>query len=119
MADYKLSIKAEFDLTVMYEFGISKFGLSQAQNYFLSMHETFKVLSINNDLGRDASEYIREINIFFETNYPRGRAIEVFRWFHFDCRIKNQKICILDSRLHGNDSFNGNLEAEPRGILFD
>ena len=64
MADYKLSNKAEFDLTVMYEFGISKFGLSQAQNYFLSMHETFKVLSKNIDLGRDASEYIRELKRF-------------------------------------------------------
>lgn len=64
MADYKLSSKAEFDLTVMYEFGISKFGLSQAQMYFLSMHETFEILSKNNDLGRDASEYIRELKIF-------------------------------------------------------
>ena len=64
MADYKLSSKAEFDLTVMYEFGISKFGLSQAQKYFLSMHETFEVLSKNNDLGRDASEYIMELKRF-------------------------------------------------------
>jgi len=27
----------------------------------------------------------------FETNYPRGRAIAVFRWFHFDLKkVKNQ-----------------------------
>ena len=25
----------------------------------------------------------------------------------------------LDSRFFGNDNFSGNLEAEPRGILFD
>ncbi len=64
MADYKLSSKAEFDLTVMYEFGISKFGLLQAQKYFVEMQETFLMLSINKDLGRDASEYISELKRF-------------------------------------------------------
>ena len=27
---------------------------------------------------------------FLETNYPRSRAIEVFRSFHFDLKVKNQ-----------------------------
>jgi toxin ParE1/3/4 len=61
MADYNLSSKAEFDLTVMYEFGISKFGLLQAQKYFFEMHDTFELLSTNRDLGRDASQYINEL----------------------------------------------------------
>lgn len=61
MANYKLSSKAEFDLTVMYEFGISKFGLIQAQKYFFEMHDTFELLSANSVLGRDASEYINEL----------------------------------------------------------
>ena len=64
MANYKLSIKAEFDLTVMYEFGISKFGLIQAQKYFFEMHKTFELLSKKNDLGRDASEYINDLKRF-------------------------------------------------------
>jgi toxin ParE1/3/4 len=64
MAAYKLSSKAEFDLTVMYEFGISKFGLLQAQKYFFEMHDTFELLSTNRDLGRDASEYINELKRF-------------------------------------------------------
>ena len=64
MADYKLSVKAEFDLTVMYEFGISKFGLLQAQKYFFEMHDTFEVISENKDLGRDSSEYINELKRF-------------------------------------------------------
>jgi toxin ParE1/3/4 len=64
MADYKLSSKAEFDLTVMYEFGISKFGLLQAQKYFFEMHNTFELLSTNRDLGRDASQYINELKRF-------------------------------------------------------
>ena len=61
---YKLSSKAEFDLAVMYEFGISKFGLTQAQKYFFGMHETFELLSKNVNLGRDASEIIEELKRF-------------------------------------------------------
>lgn len=64
MADYKLASKAEFDLTVMYEFGISKFGLIQAQKYFFEMHDIFVLLSKKNDLGRDASEYINDLKRF-------------------------------------------------------
>lgn len=64
MGVYKLSSKAEFDLTVMYEFGITKFGLSQAQKYFFSMHQTFEVISKNVNLGRDASEFIDNIKRF-------------------------------------------------------
>jgi toxin ParE1/3/4 len=64
MGVYKLSSKAEFDLAVMYEFGISKFGLTQSQKYFFAMHETFEVLSENENLGRDASEFIEELKRF-------------------------------------------------------
>jgi len=64
MGIYKLSSKAEFDLAVMYEFGISKFGLTQAQKYFFGMHETFEVLSKNVNLGQDASEFIEELKRF-------------------------------------------------------
>ena len=46
----------------MYEFGISKFGLLQAQKYFLEMHDVFQVLDEN--LGRDASEYIEDLKRF-------------------------------------------------------
>ncbi len=56
---------------------------------------------------------------FLETNYPRVRAIEVFRWFHFELLVQKPKFCYLDSRFRENDIFNGNPEAEPRGILFD
>ena len=48
----------------MYEFGISKFGLTQAQKYFFGMHETFEVLSKNVNIGRDASEFIEELKRF-------------------------------------------------------
>lgn len=48
----------------LYEFGIYKFGLSQAQKYFYGMHETFAVLANNTNLGRDASEFIAELRRF-------------------------------------------------------
>ena len=64
MGVYKLSRTAEIDLTEMYEFGIHEFGLSQAQEYFLAMHEAFKVLAKNKDLGRDASEFIVDLKRF-------------------------------------------------------
>lgn len=64
MGVYKLSNKAEVDLTSMYEFGISKFGLHQSQKYFFGMHETFDVLSKNMNLGRDASEFIENLKRF-------------------------------------------------------
>ena len=64
MGVYKLSNKAEIDLTGMYDFGISKYGLLQSQNYFLGMHETFKILAKNIDLGRDASEFIEDLKRF-------------------------------------------------------
>ncbi len=56
---------------------------------------------------------------FLKTNYPRGRAIEVFCSFYFDLLGQNSKFYYLDSRLHENDNFRGYLEAEHRGILFD
>ncbi len=64
MGVYKLSNKAEIDLAAMYEFGIYKFGITQAQKYFYAMHEAFVVLSENIDLGRDASEFIEDLNRF-------------------------------------------------------
>lgn len=64
MGVYKLSRKAEIDLAEMYQFGILKFGLLQAQKYFLEMHDVFQVLHENADLGRDASEYIEDLKRF-------------------------------------------------------
>ncbi|NDV14862.1 hypothetical protein GO009_02395 [Muricauda sp. TY007] len=64
MGVYKLSNKAETDLAEMYEFGIYKFGLLQAQRYFNGMHEVFGVLAENIDLGCDASEFIGDLKRF-------------------------------------------------------
>lgn len=48
----------------MYEFGVYKFGLLNAQKYFLGMHDVFQVLDDNIELGRDASEFIKDLKRF-------------------------------------------------------
>ncbi len=40
--------------------------------------------------GITSHSFTPRINEFLETNYPRGRAIGVFRWFHFDLKVKNR-----------------------------
>lgn len=64
MGDYKLSANAETDLDEMYEYGIVKFGLLKAQNYFFEMETLLKLLSQNAELGRDASEFIPQLKRF-------------------------------------------------------
>jgi len=64
MGAYKISGKAEIDLTKMYEYGIEMFGLKQAQTYLLGMHDIFQVLSNNINLGRDASEFVLSLKRF-------------------------------------------------------
>ena len=64
MGVYKVSGKAESDLTKMYEYGIERFGLKQAQEYLFGIHDIFQVLSDNINLGRDASEFVFSLKRF-------------------------------------------------------
>lgn len=64
MGVYKVSGKAESDLTKLYEYGIETFGLKQAQAYLIGMHDMFQILSDNVNFGRDASEFILSLKRF-------------------------------------------------------
>ena len=64
MGVYKVSRKAESDLTEMYEYGIERFGLKQAKTYLLGMHTLFQILANNTTLGRDASEFVLSLKRF-------------------------------------------------------
>lgn len=64
MGVYKVSRKAEADLTKMYEYGIETFGLKQAQTYLSGMHSLFQILAKNASLGRDASEFVLYLKRF-------------------------------------------------------
>ena len=46
-----------------------------------------KLISYKEENAALVNDLIKE---FLEPNYPRGRAIGVFRWFHFDLRGKNR-----------------------------
>ena len=57
MGNYKLSEACKIDIDEIYEYGIKNFGLAQAQNYLLELHELFFTLADNVNIGRDASEF--------------------------------------------------------------
>jgi len=69
MAVYKLSKAAKNDLADIYEFGIEKFGFSQAQLYLTQLHQHFLTLAENPGIGRDASEFAEGLRSFvFESH---------------------------------------------------
>ena len=59
MASYKLSTDADQKLAQIYEYSLIHFGLEQGDKYFLSLHETFLLLSEQPQLGRKFHEYRR------------------------------------------------------------
>ncbi len=64
MAAYKLSVECEIDISEIYEYGIEKFGLNQAQEYLIGLQELFEKLAKNTNLGRDASEFYPSLKRF-------------------------------------------------------
>ncbi len=64
MDNYKLSEKAATDLAELYEYGILTFGLSQAESYFLGLHERFQILTENTKIGRPAIELAPHLRRF-------------------------------------------------------
>jgi toxin ParE1/3/4 len=64
MGDYRLSAECEIDIVEIYEYGIENFGLTQAQEYLISLHDLFKTLAENTNIGRDASEFYPSLRRF-------------------------------------------------------
>ena len=56
MADYDLSEESDLDLADLYEYGIETYGFL-GRSYVFQLHDNFKNLAKNPDIGRDASEY--------------------------------------------------------------
>lgn len=61
MASYKLSNLASDDIIRIYEYGILNFGLTQAQDYLLGLHECFQKLADNELPVRDASQFVANL----------------------------------------------------------
>ncbi|MEM7549481.1 MAG: type II toxin-antitoxin system RelE/ParE family toxin [Bacteroidota bacterium] len=64
MGAYKLSNECENDISDIYEYGISEFGLNQAQDYMIGLHDLFQTLAENTNIGRDASEFYPSLKRF-------------------------------------------------------
>lgn len=64
MGVYRLSVECKSDLEHIYEYGIDNYGLSQAQDYLLGLHELFQTLAENVNFGRDASEFYPSLKRF-------------------------------------------------------
>jgi toxin ParE1/3/4 len=64
MGAYKLSRECKADISEIYEYGIVKFGLDQAQEYLIGLHDLFKTLAENSNIGRDASELYPSLKRF-------------------------------------------------------
>ncbi len=64
MGVYRLSAESENDIADIYEYGIEKFGILQAQSYLLGMHDLFQTLTKNTHIGRDASEFSSSLKRF-------------------------------------------------------
>jgi toxin ParE1/3/4 len=84
MASYKLSNLASEDLARIYEYGILNFGLTQAQDYLLGLHERFQKLADNELPVRDASQFATNLKrsqyqrdiIFYQ---PQGESTLIVR----------------------------------------
>lgn len=55
MKYYQLTNIAESDISDIYEYGIRHFGLENAANYLLGMHEQFEMLVVHPEIGRSSN----------------------------------------------------------------
>jgi toxin ParE1/3/4 len=59
MADYKLSNAAKEDLIRIHHFGVEKFGITQADNYFDSFFDYFEIIA-QRPLSFESVDYIKK-----------------------------------------------------------
>jgi toxin ParE1/3/4 len=56
MALYRLSNRAAADVDALFEYTILNFGLLQARQYLLALHDRFELLALNPMYGRAADD---------------------------------------------------------------
>lgn len=61
IGSYSISEKASTDIEGIYEYGILNFGLAQAQEYVLGLHDCCQVLADNPALGRYADQLVPQL----------------------------------------------------------
>ncbi len=93
MSKYTLSNKAQHDLERIFQYTEIEFGVSQAENYLLGIHETLMALSTEPSLAQDVSDikpgysrYIfRKHYIFFK---KRANDIFIVRILHHQMKVQ-------------------------------
>lgn len=65
MAVYKISEECESDIAGMYEYGIEKYGLRQAQNYIVELEGYFQTICNNAEIGTDCFELFPLLRKFY------------------------------------------------------
>ena len=59
MAEYRLSIEAKEDLIRIHQFGVKKFGITQADKYFYSFFDYFEIIA-QRPFSFESVDYIKE-----------------------------------------------------------
>ncbi|WBL22115.1 type II toxin-antitoxin system RelE/ParE family toxin [Zunongwangia sp. HRR-M8] len=59
MANYRLSNKAKEDIIRIHQYGVSKFGMKQADTYFYKLFEYFDIIA-NNPYSFEALDFIKK-----------------------------------------------------------
>jgi toxin ParE1/3/4 len=93
MAAYSLSSKAAADLDQIHEYTILNFGLQQAREYLLGLHERFETLVENPMQGRSADELspgLRRLEYKSHVVFyvPKDKGIRVVRVLHQSMDVK-------------------------------
>ncbi|HVY87881.1 MAG TPA: type II toxin-antitoxin system RelE/ParE family toxin [Hyphomonadaceae bacterium] len=80
---YRLTRAADRALDELYRHGIETFGLRQAQDYLLGLHETFEMLARFPEVGRPFREFRRHEHgshiIFYEIEDGAVIIVDVVR----------------------------------------
>ena len=83
MASYKLSDKAVQTIEKIYEYSLLNFGERKADEYYLSLHNSFELLAEQPNIGREFHEFHRHEHgehVFFYKITDYG--IKVIHIFH-------------------------------------
>lgn len=82
MARYRLSNTADKKIASIYEYSVLNFGETQADEYFLGLHDLFELLATNPllgreepDLGADIRRFLYQAHLVFYRPFSEGVLI--------------------------------------------
>lgn len=93
MAVYSLSPKAAADLDGIYGYTILNFGLEQAREYLLGLHERFQTLAEHPMHGRSADEVAPDLRrLEYQSHVvfyvPKDKGVRIVRVLHESMEVR-------------------------------